>query len=85
MSAAMLLPSRLTVPTRARSALLSPRLFSSSERYVAVVNAGVLRLASVEAFTLEETEVARLVAYLARPEAGFVTGSAITINGGCLA
>ena len=36
---------------------------------VAVVNAGVLRLASVEAFTLEETEVARLVAYLARPEA----------------
>jgi 3-oxoacyl-[acyl-carrier protein] reductase len=47
---------------------------------VAVVNAGVLRPASVEAFTLEETEVA----YLARPEAGFVTGSAITINGGCL-
>src|SRR5260221_13495632 len=52
---------------------------------VAVVNAGVLRLASVEAFTLEETEVARLVAYLARPVAGLVTGSAITINGGRLA
>jgi NAD(P)-dependent dehydrogenase (short-subunit alcohol dehydrogenase family) len=33
----------------------------------------------------EETEVTRLVAYLARLEAGFVTGSAITVNGGCLA
>ena len=33
----------------------------------------------------EDTEVASLVAYLARPEASFVTGSAITINGGCLA
>jgi 3-oxoacyl-[acyl-carrier protein] reductase len=53
---------------------------------VAAVNAGVLRLvASVETFTLEETEVARLCAYLARPEAAFVTGSAVTINGGCLA
>ena len=33
----------------------------------------------------EETEVARPVAYLARPEASFVTGSAITIDGGYLA
>src|SRR5258708_33537489 len=52
---------------------------------VAVVNACVLRLASVEAFAPEETEVARLVAYLARPVAGLVTGSAIAINGGFLA
>jgi 3-oxoacyl-[acyl-carrier protein] reductase len=33
----------------------------------------------------KKQRVARLVAYLARPEASFVTGSAITINGGCLA
>ena len=33
----------------------------------------------------EDTEVASLVAYLARPESSFVTGSAITIDGGYLA
>jgi 3-oxoacyl-[acyl-carrier protein] reductase len=33
----------------------------------------------------EDTEVASLVAYLARPETSFVTGSAITIDGGYLA
>ena len=33
----------------------------------------------------EDTEVASHVAYLARPEAIFVTGSAITIDGGYLA
>jgi 3-oxoacyl-[acyl-carrier protein] reductase len=32
-----------------------------------------------------DAEIASLVAYLARPEASFVTGSAVTINGGYLA
>jgi len=33
----------------------------------------------------EDTEVASLAAYLARPEASFITGSALTIDGGYLA
>ena len=35
--------------------------------------------------TGKDTEVASLLAYLAGPEAGFVTGAALTIYGGYLA
>jgi 3-oxoacyl-[acyl-carrier protein] reductase len=33
----------------------------------------------------QDTEIASLAAYLASPESGFVTGSALTIDGGYLA
>jgi 3-oxoacyl-[acyl-carrier protein] reductase len=33
----------------------------------------------------KDTEIASLVAYLAGPEASFITGSAVTIDGGYLA
>jgi NAD(P)-dependent dehydrogenase (short-subunit alcohol dehydrogenase family) len=34
---------------------------------------------------IKDTEIASLVAYLAGPESSFVTGSALTIDGGYLA
>jgi 3-oxoacyl-[acyl-carrier protein] reductase len=35
--------------------------------------------------TGKDTEIASLVAYLAGPESGFITGAALTIDGGYLA
>ena len=52
---------------------------------VAIVFGGSRGIGAATALRLAMDGLDVALTYLARPEAGFVTGSAIAINGGCLA
>jgi 3-oxoacyl-[acyl-carrier protein] reductase len=52
---------------------------------VAIVFGGSRGIGAATALRLAKDGFDVALTYLARPEAGFVTGAANTINGGCLA
>ena len=51
---------------------------------ILVNNAGTLAMAPIEDFKIEDFDksIAGMVSYLAGPEAGYVTGASLTIDGG---
>ena len=82
-----------------RSAFVGASVYSMTKAAVAALTRGLARDLGPRAITVNDTmrtliaigrmgkdvEIASLVAYLASPEASFITGSAITIDGGYLA
>ena len=73
----MPLPSRPTVPTRGPSSRRSSDLNPARGEFAEVLK----KLMALPRYSTPD-EIAGMVAYLAGPESGFVTGASLTIDGG---